>query len=415
MPNLKSMSTVTALSKATALQPICALALMATSGMAVAQSVEKCPKELGTLAVSEPQAHHVSGLSRYGLGSPSIMLRMIAQESGCFAVVERGVAMQNIQQERALAGSGQLQQGSNIGGGQLQAADFVMTPAVQFSDDTGGIGGVVGGLLGRAGGVLGALGGLAGGVKFKEAETTLLVADVRSGIQVASAEGKASKMNFSLGGWGWGGLGWAAGGGYSKTPEGKLIAASLLDNFNKIVAQIRDKPQLIRNTVQAAQHNAANATQATGVAQPVAPVMQAPMVVAAPVVVPMMTMPQRALRGQAPLMDNLVGSFMGQYSGADSGVFTVLIAADGTASGTAQSSAANGVAFRIIGMVANNGHLAMTGTVGGVPTMFNGVIAQDGAVAGTWRTVNGSGIGQFQGLRADAPPPAAAAAAPAPK
>jgi hypothetical protein len=30
-----------------------------------------------------------------------------------------------------------------------------------------------------------------------------LVSDVRSGIQVASAEGKASKMNFSLGGWGW--------------------------------------------------------------------------------------------------------------------------------------------------------------------------------------------------------------------
>jgi hypothetical protein len=116
-----------------------------------------------------------------------------------------------------------LQQDSNVGSGQMQAADFVMTPSVQFSDDTGGISATVGSLLGRMGGVLGTLGGLAGSVKFKEAETTLLVADVRSGIQVASAEGKASKMDFSLGGWGWGNMGWASAGGYSKIPEGKLM------------------------------------------------------------------------------------------------------------------------------------------------------------------------------------------------
>jgi curli biogenesis system outer membrane secretion channel CsgG len=176
------------------------------------------------------------------------MLRMIAQESGCFTVVERGVAMQNIQQERALASGGMLQQDANMGGGQLQAADFVLSPSLQFSGNTGGIGAAVGGLLGRMGGTLGALGGLAGGVSFKEAETTLLLADVRSGIQVASAEGQASKMDFSLGGWGWGGFGWASAGGYSKTPEGKLLAASLLDNFNRIVQQVRNKPLLVQAT-----------------------------------------------------------------------------------------------------------------------------------------------------------------------
>ena len=179
--------------------------------------IEKCSAELGTLAISEPQAHVMSGLNRHGLGSPSVMLRMMVHESGCFAVVERGVGMQNLQQERNLAAQGQLQAGSNIGGGQIAVADFVMTPVVQFSGDTGAVGGSLGGLLNKAG--LGVLGGLAGGVKFKEAETNLLVADVRSGIQVASAEGKASKMNFAVGGWGWGGLAWA-GGGYSKTPEG---------------------------------------------------------------------------------------------------------------------------------------------------------------------------------------------------
>lgn len=365
-----------------------ALALLLAATAAAAQdtsqpTVEKCDREMGSLAVAEPQSHVIAGLSRYNLGSPSIMLRMIAQESGCFAVVERGVAMQNLQQERALAAGGQLQQGSNIGGGQMQVADFVMTPAVQFSDDTGGVGGVVGGLLGRAGGVLGHIGGLAGGVKFKEAETTLLVADVRSGIQVASAEGKASKMNFSLGGWGWGGLGWASGGGYSKTPEGKLIAASLLDNFNKIVVQIRNKPQLIRSTSAAAQQNAANSIQATGGGAAAAkPVIQ-PAAVA-----------QSSGGGALPAM--MVGAFSGQYSGADSGVFSVLVAADGRISGVGQSS--SGQSLAITGTANASGSMVMSGSGQAGAAQFTGMIdANSGSVVGTWR--QGKGQGTFNGRK----------------
>ncbi len=356
------------------------------------QTVERCSRELGTLAVAEPQSHYIAGLARYGLGSPTAMLRMIVQESGCFAVVERGVAMQNLQQERALAQSGQLQQGSNVGGGQMAAADFVMTPAVQFADSTGGVGGVVGGLLSRAGGVLGHLGGLAGGVKFKEAETTLLVADVRSSIQVASAEGKASKMDFSLGGWGWGGLGWAAAGGYSKTPEGKLIAASLLDNFNRIVVQVRDKPNLVRNNVQASQQNAALATPATPTtgAAPAAAAMrpiQAPLAPAAPM-----------SAGGAMLSAALVGAYSGQFTGADSGIFMVVVNPDGAVSGTGQSAA--GVAFKVMGMVAANGSVVLTSMGQAGTSQFSGLIGSDGTLAGTWRTTNGSAVGQFQGQRA---------------
>jgi hypothetical protein len=347
-------------------------------------TVEKCDREMGSLAVAEPQDYVLASLGRYHLGSPSTMLRMIAQESGCFAVVERGVAMQNMQQERALASGGQLQGGSNIGGGQMQAADFVMTPAVQFSADTGGVGGAVGGLLGRAGGVLGQLGGLAGGVQFKEAETTLLVADVRSGIQVASAEGKASKMNFALGGWGWGGLGWASGGGYSKTPEGKLIAASLLDNFNRIVAQIRNKPQLIRSTSVAAQQNAANSIQATGGGAAAAkPVVQ-------------VTQVAQSSGGALPAM--MVGAFSGQYSGADSGVFSVLVAADGRISGVGQSS--NGQSLSITGTANANGSMVMSGTGQAGGAQFTGMIDQgSGAVVGTWRQSSGKGQGTFNGRK----------------
>ena len=58
-----------------------------------------------------------------------------------------------------------------MGGGQMVAADFVLTPAVVFSENNaGGVGGGVGGLFGRRPRV----GAVAGGLKFKEAQTSML-------------------------------------------------------------------------------------------------------------------------------------------------------------------------------------------------------------------------------------------------
>ena len=225
--------------------------------------VEKCAKSFGAMAVAEPQ-HGWGHLRGYGLTSPAAILRMMIQQSGCFDVVERGVAMQNLQQERAMAKEGELREESNIGKGQMQAADFVMTPDVQIaSSNSGGVGGAVGGVIGRiTGGRLPGVGGVTGGLKFKEAQTSILIADVRSSIQVAAAEGKASKTDFSIGGWGFGGAAGGALGGYTNTPEGKVIAASLLDNYNNIVLQIRDKPQLIKQSSAAGDANAAASTKA---------------------------------------------------------------------------------------------------------------------------------------------------------
>jgi len=224
-------------------------------------AVEKCQRKLGVMAVAEPQ-HGWNYLSQYGLGSPAALLRMMIQQSGCFDVVERGQAMQNIQQERALAQGGELRQESNVGKGQMQAADFVMTPNVQIgSSTTGGVGGA---LFGK----LGVLGAIAGGLKFKEASTSLLVADVRSSIQVAAAEGKATKTDFSVGGWGFGGGALGALGGYTSTPEGKMVAASFLDNYNKIVQVVRDQPQLIKSGSAAGDANAAASTRAEAPQQP---------------------------------------------------------------------------------------------------------------------------------------------------
>lgn len=199
-------------------------------------SLVTCEKPYGTLAVVEPQQQYMYHLQRYSLGSPSALLRMMAQNSKCFLVVERGVGLQNIQQERQLARAGEMQEDANMGGGQMKAADFVLTPQVQISEpNAGGVGGVVGGVLGRRNPVIGVLGA---GVKFKEAETTLLVADARTTVQVAAAGGKARKSNFSIGALGWAGAAMGIG-AYSNTAEGKVIASSFLDNYNKLIAQIK--------------------------------------------------------------------------------------------------------------------------------------------------------------------------------
>jgi hypothetical protein len=214
----------------------------------------KCDKPMGAVAVVEPQDYVAQALSRYGLGSPVSLIRLMIQQSNCFIVVERGMAMQNMMQERALAESGQLRQDSNMGGGQMVSADFILTPAVVFSEgNAGGVGGAVGGLLGGKNKVLG---GVLGGLKFKEAQTSMLLADARSGIQVAAAEGSAKKADFALGGLlGGGGVG-AAGGGYSNTNEGKVIAASLADNYNGIVQAVRNDPALQREVGTLAQEAA---------------------------------------------------------------------------------------------------------------------------------------------------------------
>ncbi len=238
-----------------------ALPLMLAAGGAAAAStpsIEKCSHKLGVLAVAEPNGGW-GYLSSYQLGSPAQLIRMMVQDSGCFDVVERGVAMANIREERSLAESGEMRGESNIGKGQMQAADFVMTPAVQIAaNNTGGVGGALaGGLMNRFG-----LGGITGGLKFKEASTSLIIADVRSSIQVAAAEGKATKTDFDIGGWGWTGAAFGAANGYTNTPEGKVIAASLLDNWNNIVRTIRDNTSLIKTHSESGDVNAANSTRA---------------------------------------------------------------------------------------------------------------------------------------------------------
>ena len=216
-----------------------------TDGSVGDNGLQHCDKPMGALAVVEPQNEILLALRRYNLQSPVSLIRLMVQQSNCFIVVERGVGMRNMMQERQLASSGELRDNSNVGGGQMVAADFIMTPSVVFTENNaGGVGGGVASVLGRRSPAVAAV---AGGLKFKEAQTSMLVADSRSGVQVAAAEGSTKKADLRLGGAFFGGGAGVGAGGYGNTNEGKIIAAAFMDNYNNIVTVVRNDPSLQRN------------------------------------------------------------------------------------------------------------------------------------------------------------------------
>jgi len=200
--------------------------------------LEHCDQTLGTLAVIEDQtAPWYYQLTReYNLTSTVPLIRLLVQQSNCFVIVERGRAFGQMQTERALQQSGEMRQGSNFGQGQVVAADYSLNPMITFSQkDTRGLGGALAVIP-----YAGALGALAGGVRTSEASTTLTLVDNRSGVQLAAAEGAASNTDFNLFGGGFG-SGAAAGlGGYTNTPEGKVVARAFADAFNRIVVFVRN-------------------------------------------------------------------------------------------------------------------------------------------------------------------------------
>lgn len=211
------------------------------------KKLEYCDEPLGTLAVDEDRSatwwHRY--YSRYpSLGSTVPVLRLMVQQSNCFVVVERGRAFNNVMEERGLESSGELRSGSGFGKGQMVSADYTMSPSIQFSEDTGGVGAAVGGFLKKE---VPLLGGIAGRLKRKEAATTLLLIDNRSSVQVAAAVGEAKRYNFKAGLAGFNRSAAGTLGGFTKTPEGKVIVAAFADSYNNMVQALRNyKVQEVR-------------------------------------------------------------------------------------------------------------------------------------------------------------------------
>jgi curli biogenesis system outer membrane secretion channel CsgG len=201
--------------------------------------VPHCTRKLGTLSVvdgDDPRAW-----TQYSLAPPQKLLKVLVQRSGCFNLVDRGSGLQAAELERQVGSGLGLQRGSNVGQGQIKAADYVLVAEIQGANSNvsgSGVGGAVGGLIG------GGFGGLLGGIKSKkiEANTVLSLTNVRTTETIATQDGYAVKNNLSFGaggGAGFFGAGIAAvGGGYDNTDIGRMVTLAFIQAYSKMVQDL---------------------------------------------------------------------------------------------------------------------------------------------------------------------------------
>jgi curli biogenesis system outer membrane secretion channel CsgG len=211
------------------------------------QQIPQCSRNLGAVAIVEPDNQW---WREFNLGSPEAILRVFVQQSGCFTLVNRGRSMQNRAMERAMADNGELQAGSNLGKGQVKAADYFLQPDIVTSNKNSG-GSAIGGVLGGIGGGLfgRGFGAIAGGINVKksEASVTLSIVNARTTEEEALTQGYARKSDVSFGGGGGGLFGGgtfaaAGGGGYQDTAIGQVIVLAYLDAYTKLVTRLGGLP-----------------------------------------------------------------------------------------------------------------------------------------------------------------------------
>ncbi|QPS07759.1 curli production assembly/transport component CsgG [Delftia acidovorans] len=198
----------------------------------------RCDAPVATLALAENPNGYIMGSGYQLPASPVPLIKLLAQQSGCFRVVDRGAGLRGTVQEQDLKNAGVLRENSTVRKGRGYEAQYTLTPSLTFSEqDAGrGLAGVVAMIP-----VLRDIAGLVGmveQVKFKEAQTALLLSDNETTEQVAAATGAARTTDLGVGGMVLGRLG-AAGAGWSNTNEGKVIAAAFLDAHNQLVHQVR--------------------------------------------------------------------------------------------------------------------------------------------------------------------------------
>src|SRR5579864_8703533 len=201
--------------------------------------IPTCDKKIGTLAVTEPEN---KWWLQYNLDSPEALIKVFVSQSKCFTLLDRGKGLAAAEKERALSSSGEMRGGSNIGKGQMKAADYVLVPdLVTKNNNSGGtrVGAVLGSFL------PGPLAVVAGGIslKSKTADVVLTLTDVRSTEQVALEQGHSKKTDL---GWGAGGGaffgGFSAGGAssYANTEIGQVVTMAYLDAYVKMVGDLKN-------------------------------------------------------------------------------------------------------------------------------------------------------------------------------
>lgn len=198
----------------------------------------KCDAPVATLALIENPNGYAYASSYQLPSSPVPLVRLLAQQSGCFRVVDRSAGLKATVREQELKEAGILrQQGNTVSKGKGYEAQYSLTPSLTFSEQDAGR--QIGGIL-QAIPYLNKLVGAAEQVKLKQAQAALLLTDNETTEQIAAATGSVEVADLGLGGAIVGKLGGAAGAGWSNSNEGKVIAAAFLDAHNQLVAQVRE-------------------------------------------------------------------------------------------------------------------------------------------------------------------------------
>ncbi len=193
--------------------------------------IPRCSRKLGTITIVD--GDDASGWTQNSLAPPQKLLKVIVQKSGCFSLVDRGAGMNAAAKERELNQNLGLQRGSNVGKGQIKAADFVLVAEVGSADsNTGGAGaaGLIGGLVG------GKAGAVIGGFRTKklESDVVLSLTDVRTS-ESNAFEGHAAKNDLSWGAGGGLGFAGAVGGGYEDTEVGRIVTQAFIVAYSEMV------------------------------------------------------------------------------------------------------------------------------------------------------------------------------------
>ncbi len=219
-------------------------------------------RSAGDPQVRQALRHHfregaqVNWWRELGLESPEALIKVFVSESKCFTLVDRGKGLQAAQAERELASSGDLRGGSNVGKGQMKAADYVLVPDVVNKNDKSG-GKNIGGMLG------GALRGhrrRGGGRRQPEEQDRRRGADASptcvppSRWPCSRATRRRRTSAGGGGGGGWMGAFAAAGASsYSNTEIGQVVMAAYLDAYVKLVEDVKElEPDAKANNVQQA-------------------------------------------------------------------------------------------------------------------------------------------------------------------
>ena len=198
--------------------------------------VPHCLRKLGTVSVMD--GDDPSGWTQFQLAGPQKLIKVLVQRSGCFNLVDRGSGLSAAQRERDIGGGMGMQRGSNVGQGQIKAADYVLVAEVQAADSNSGGGARGAGRRVRRPSWASARRSAASARARWRPTPVLSLTNVRTTETLAVQDGYAAKNSISWGGGGGGffgaGLG-LVGGGYDSTDIGRIVTLAFIQAYSKMV------------------------------------------------------------------------------------------------------------------------------------------------------------------------------------